>query len=212
MKKVCVVGAGTMGRGVAQTLAANGLEVILYVVVNNDVNSGLNKIKAGLQSSVAKGKLLQSDADAIMSRISATKDLNKISDCDLILEAAIEDMDAKKAVLKRLEPYCAPEAILATNTSSLSITELALSTNRPDKFIGMHFFNPAPVMKLVEISKSVTTSQETFDAVKELVSRIGKECVEVEDSPGFVVNRILIPMINEAIGVLAEGTATAEDI
>jgi 3-hydroxybutyryl-CoA dehydrogenase len=212
IKKVCVVGAGTMGRGVAQTLAANGLEVILYVVVNNDVNSGLNKIKAGLQSSVAKGKLLQSDADAIMSRISATKDLNKISDCDLILEAAIEDMDAKKAVLKRLEPYCAPEAILATNTSSLSITELALSTNRPDKFIGMHFFNPAPVMKLVEISKSVTTSQETFDAVKELVSRIGKECVEVEDSPGFVVNRILIPMINEAIGVLAEGTATAEDI
>jgi 3-hydroxybutyryl-CoA dehydrogenase len=120
-----------------------------------------------------------------MSRISATKDLNKISDCDLILEAAIEDMDAKKAVLKRLEHYCAPEAILATNTSSLSITELALSTNRPDKFIGMHFFNPAPVMKLVEISKSVTTSQETFDAVKELVSRIGKECVEVEDSPAF---------------------------
>ena len=148
----------------------------------------------------------------ILSRISGTTDMNLAADCDLVVEAAIENMKIKKEIFAELYKICKPETILASNTSSLSITEVASATNRPEKVIGMHFFNPAPVMKLVEIIRGMATSQETFDAVKELSVAIGKEPVEVEEAPGFVVNRILIPMINEASFILQEGIASVEDI
>ena len=148
----------------------------------------------------------------ILSRISGTTDMNLAADCDLVVEAAIENMKIKKEIFAELDKICKPETILASNTSSLSITEVASATNRPEKVIGMHFFNPAPVMKLVEIIRGMATSQETFDAVKELSVAIGKEPVEVEEAPGFVVNRILIPMINEASFILQEGIASVEDI
>ena len=148
----------------------------------------------------------------ILSRISGTTDMNLAADCDLVVEAAIENMKIKKEIFAELDKICKPETILASNTSSLSIIEVASATNRPEKVIGMHFFNPAPVMKLVEIIRGMATSQETFDAVKELSVAIGKEPVEVEEAPGFVVNRILIPMINEASFILQEGIASVEDI
>lgn len=148
----------------------------------------------------------------ILSRISGTTDMNLAADCDLVVEAAIENMKIKKEIFAELDKICKPETILASNTSSLSITEVASATNRPEKVIGMHFFNPAPVMKLVEIIRGMATSQETFDAVKELSVAIGKEPVEVEEAPGFVVNRILIPMINEASFIFQEGIASVEDI
>ena len=148
----------------------------------------------------------------ILSRISGTTDMNLAADCDLVVEAAVENMKIKKEIFAELDKICKPETILASNTSSLSITEVASATSRPEKVIGMHFFNPAPVMKLVEIIRGMATSQETFDAVKELSLAIGKEPVEVAEAPGFVVNRILIPMINEASFILQEGIASVEDI
>lgn len=212
MEKIFVLGAGTMGAGIAQAFAAKGYEVILRDIKDEFVNKGLASIKKSYSRLVEKGKLTTEDMEDILCRISGTTDINLAEDCDLIIEAAIENMDIKKSIFGELDKLCKAETIFATNTSSLSITEIASATNRPDRFIGMHFFNPAPVMKLVEIIKGIATSEETFNAVKELSKAIGKDAVEVQEAPGFVVNRILIPMINEAIGVLAEGTATAEDI
>ena len=154
----------------------------------------------------------EEDKEAILSRISGTTDMKLAADCDLVVEAAVENMKIKKEIFAELDGICKSETILASNTSSLSITEVASATKRPDKVIGMHFFNPAPVMKLVEVIRGIATSQETFDAVKELAVSIGKEPVEVAEAPGFVVNRILIPMINEATFILQEGIASAEDI
>ena len=161
---------------------------------------------------VSKGKMTEEAKEDILSRISGTTDMNLAADCDLVVEAAIENMKIKKEIFAELDKICKPETILASNTSSLSITEVASATGRPEKVIGMHFFNPAPVMKLVEIIRGMATSQETFDAVKELSLEIGKEPVEVAEAPGFVVNRILIPMINEASFILQEGIASVEDI
>lgn len=212
MKKVFVLGAGTMGAGIVQAFAQNGFEVIVRDIKDEFVQRGIAGITKGLDRQVSKGKMTEEDKEAILSRISGTTDMNLAADCDLVVEAAVENMKIKKEIFAELDSICKAETILASNTSSLSITEVASATKRADKVIGMHFFNPAPVMKLVEIIRGMATSQETFDAVKELSLAIGKEPVEVAEAPGFVVNRILIPMINEASFILQEGIASVEDI
>lgn len=210
--KVYVLGAGTMGAGIAQAFAVKGHEVIIRDIKNDFVERGLAGINKNLSKLVSKGKMEESQKEEILVRLTGTVDLNMAADCDLVIEAAVENMEIKKQIFSDLDSICKPETILASNTSSLSITEIAAATNRPDKVIGMHFFNPAPVMKLVEVIRGMATSQETFDAVKELSEAIGKQPVEVKEAPGFVVNKILIPMINEAVGILAEDIASAEDI
>lgn len=212
MEKICVLGAGTMGAGIAQAFAAKGFEVLLRDIKDEFVDKGLAGINKGLSKLVAKGKMSQEDMEAILTRISGTTDIKLAADCDLVIEAAIENMEIKKKIFAELDEICKPETILASNTSSLSITEIASATKRPDKVIGMHFFNPAPIMKLVEIINGIATSTETYDSVREVSLALGKEPVKVEEAPGFVVNRILIPMINEAVGIYAEGIAKVEDI
>lgn len=212
MEKIFVLGAGTMGSGIVQAFAQKGYEVIVRDIKDELVQSGIVRINNGLSKLVSKGKMTEETKEDILSRISGATDMNLAADCDLVVEAAIENMKIKKEIFAELDKICKPETILASNTSSLSITEVASATNRPEKVIGMHFFNPAPVMKLVEIIRGMATSQETFDAVKELSVAIGKEPVEVEEAPGFVVNRILIPMINEASFILQEGIASVEEI
>lgn len=212
MEKIFVLGAGTMGAGIVQAFAQKGYEVIVRDIKDEFVERGIAGINKGLSKQVSKGKMTEEAKEEILSRISGTTDMNLAADCDLVVEAAIENMKIKKEIFAELDKICKPEAILASNTSSLSITEVASATARPDKVIGMHFFNPAPVMKLVEIIRGMATSQETFDAVKEVSLAIGKEPVEVKEAPGFVVNRILIPMINEASFILQEGIASVEDI
>ena len=212
MEKIFVLGAGTMGAGIVQAFAQKGYEVIVRDIKDEFVERGLTGINKNLSKLVSKGKMTEETKEDILSRISGTTDMNLAADCDLVVEAAIENMKIKKEIFAELDKICKPETILASNTSSLSITEVASATGRPEKVIGMHFFNPAPVMKLVEIIKGMATSQETFDAVRELSLAIGKEPVEVAEAPGFVVNRILIPMINEASFILQEGIASVEDI
>ena len=212
MEKIFVLGAGTMGSGIVQAFAQKGYEVIVRDIKDEFVERGLAGINKSLSKLVSKGKMTDETKEDILSRISGTTDMNLAADCDLVVEAAIENMKIKKEIFAELDKICKPETILASNTSSLSITEVASATNRPEKVIGMHFFNPAPVMKLVEIIRGMATSQETFDAVKELSLAIAKEPVEVAEAPGFVVNRILIPMINEASFILQEGIASVEDI
>lgn len=212
MKKICVIGAGTMGSGIAQAFAAKGFEVVLRDIKDEFIERGLGGINKNLSKLVAKGKMDEAAKEEILTRITGSTNIEDVADCDLIIEAAVENMKIKKDIFAELDKVCKPETILASNTSSLSITEVATATGRADKVIGMHFFNPAPVMKLVEIIRGITTSQETYDAIKELTLAIAKEPVEVAEAPGFVVNRILIPMINEGITVLAEGTASVEDI
>ncbi|EKY28587.1 3-hydroxybutyryl-CoA dehydrogenase [Clostridium celatum] len=212
MEKIFVLGAGTMGAGIVQAFAQKGYQVIVRDIKDEFVERGIAGINKGLSKQVAKGKMTEETKEDILSRISGTTDMSLAADCDLVVEAAIENMKIKKEIFAELDSICKPETILASNTSSLSITEVAPATKRPDKVIGMHFFNPAPVMKLVEIIRGMATSQETFDAVKELSLAIGKEPVEVAEAPGFVVNRILIPMINEASFILQEGIASVEDI
>lgn len=212
MEKIFVLGAGTMGAGIAQAFAAKGHEVIVRDIKDEFVDRGLANIKKGLSKQVEKGRMTLEAMEELLGRISGTTDLSLAEDCDLVVEAAVEVMDIKKKIFAELDTICKPETILASNTSSLSITEVATATKRPDKVIGMHFFNPAPVMKLVEIIKGMATSQETFDAVKEVAIAIGKDPIEVAEAPGFVVNRILIPMINEAASILSENIASAADI
>lgn len=212
MKKVCVIGAGTMGSGIAQVFAVKGYEVVLRDVKDEFIERGLNGITKTFDKLVSKGKMTEEDKVAALTRITGSTNINDVADCDLVIEAAVENMNVKKQIFAELDEVCKAETILATNTSSLSITEVAAATKRPGKVIGMHFFNPAPVMKLVEIIRGMATEQETFDAVKELTEAIGKQGVEVAEAPGFVVNRILIPMINEAVGIFSEGIASVEDI
>jgi len=212
MEKICILGAGTMGAGIAQAFAAKGYEVIIRDIKDEFVQKGISGIQKNLEKLAAKGKILNEEVENILAKISGTTDLNLLDDVDLVIEAAVENMEIKRQIFGDLDKICKPEAILATNTSSLSITEIATATSRPDKVIGMHFFNPATVMKLVEIIRGMATSDETYNAIKELTLAIAKEPVEVAEAPGFVVNRILVPMINEAVGILAEGIASAEDI
>ena len=212
MEKIFVLGAGTMGAGIVQAFAQKGYEVIVRDIKDEFVERGLAGINKNLSKLVSKGKITEEAKEDILSRISGTTDMNLAADCGLVVEAAIENMKIKKEIFAELDKICKPETILASNTSSLSITEVASATSRPEKVIGMHFFNPAPVMKLVEIIRGMATSQETFNSVKELSLAIGKDPVEVVEAPGFVVNRILIPMINEASFILQEGIASVEDI
>lgn len=212
MEKIFVIGAGTMGSGIVQAFAQKGYEVIVSDIKDEFVTKGIDGINKSLTKLVSKGKISEVDKEDILSKITGTTDISLAEDCDLVIEAAVENMEIKKSIFSKLDSICKESTILATNTSSLSITEVASATNRVDKVIGMHFFNPAPIMKLVEVIKGIATSQETFDKVKNLSKAIGKEVVEVLESPGFVVNRILIPMINEATFILQEGIASAEDI
>lgn len=210
--KICVIGAGTMGTGIAQVCAESGYDVVLKVNREKYIEKTQSDISKNLDRNVKKGRMTEEDKDLILSRVISTLDFELVKDCDIVIEAATENMERKKELFVEIDKICKPETIFASNTSSLSITDIASVTNRPDKFIGMHFFNPVPVMKLVEIIKGIATSDETKDTIIEMTKAIGKTPVEVEEAPGFVVNRILIPMINEAIGILAEGVATAEDI
>lgn len=212
MKKIGVLGTGTMGAGIIQVLAQSGYEVVLRARRESSVEKGIATVNKNLEKLVAKEKITAADKDAVMARIKGSTDISIVADADLIIEAATEDMESKKALFAELDQLCKPETIIATNTSSLSITEIAASTNRSDKIIGMHFFNPVPMMKLVEIIKGLATSDETRDTILDLTKKLGKTPVEVNEAPGFVVNRILIPMINEGIGILADGVAKAEDI
>lgn len=212
MKKIGVLGTGTMGAGIIQVCAQKGYEVVMRARRETSIEKGLATVKKNLDRMVAKGKMEQAEADEVFSRIHGSTDINIIADADLVIEAATEDMEAKKALFAELNTICKPETIIATNTSSLSITEIAVASGRPDKVIGMHFFNPVPAMKLVEIICGLTTSEETKATILELTQILGKTPVEVAEAPGFVVNRILIPMINEGIGIYADGVASVEGI
>jgi 3-hydroxybutyryl-CoA dehydrogenase len=213
MKKVFVVGAGTMGSGLAQTFVqSKRVQVWLCDQKDEYVHSGLEKVKNGLNRLLAKDRITATDYETIIDNIHLTTDYQDAQDADLVVEAAFEDMAVKKDIFGRLDQICRPETIFASNTSSLSITEMAMGLNHAGNFCGMHFFNPAPVMKLIEVASSIFTTEETKEAVIEIAKSIGKEPVPVKEGPGFVVNRILIPMINEACEILREGIATAEDI
>ena len=212
MKKIFIVGAGTMGAGIAQVFAAAGFDTVINDMTGEILEKAVSGLTAGLGKLVSRGKMTEEDKAGILSRIKTTCDITEAAGCDLVLEAIAEKMEVKKALFSKLDGICGPKVIFATNTSSLSITEIAGAASRPDKFIGMHFFNPAAVMKLVEIIRGIATSDETFAAVSVLAREIGKEAVEVKEAPGFVVNKILIPMINEAVFLLEQGVASAEDI
>jgi 3-hydroxybutyryl-CoA dehydrogenase len=213
IKKIGVIGAGTMGNGIAQLAAQIGCDVVMRDIELRFVESGLKKIDSFLSKSVEKGKLEQKEKDDILGRIKGTTDMADLKDADFVVEAVIEDLDLKKSVFKDLDGLCKPEVILATNTSSMSITEIAASTQRPEKVCGMHFFNPVPLMKLVEIIRGYSTSDETINVTTELAQKMGKITVEVKkDSPGFIVNRIMIPHMIEAIKIVEEGIASIEDV
>ena len=208
--KVGIIGAGTMGSGIAQAFAqTEGYEVMLCDINETFAANGKKKIAAGFEKRIAKGKMTQEEADKVLNKITTgVKDI--CGDCDLVVEAAIENMEIKKQTFKELQDICKADCIFATNTSSLSITEIGAGLDRP--VIGMHFFNPAPVMKLVEVIAGLNTKPEDVEAVKKISEEIGKTPVQVEEAAGFVVNRILVPMINEAVGIYAEGVASVEDI
>jgi 3-hydroxybutyryl-CoA dehydrogenase len=207
MKKIGVLGTGTMGAGIIQVLAQSGYEVVLRARRQTSVDGGIAKVTKNLEKMVAKEKITEDEKNEILGRVKGSTDIEIVKDADLIIEAATEDMEAKKALFAELNELVGPDCILATNTSSLSITEIGAASGRPDKVVGMHFFNPVPAMKLVEIIKGLGTSEATKDAVIELAKAMGKVPVEVEEAPGFVVNRILVPMINEAVFVLGENLA-----
>ena len=204
-----VVGAGTMGHGIAQVAAQAGLDVVLVDVVPEALQRGLAGIGKGLDRLVKKEKMTADERDAVLARVSTAGELGALSSCELVVEAVVEKYEIKKQVLAELDGICGEGTSLASNTSSISITRLAAATGRPDRVIGMHFMNPVPVMKLVEVIRGLATSQATYDLVAATAGRLGKAAVEVNDSPGFVSNRVLMPMINEAIFCLWEGVGDA---
>ncbi len=212
LRKIGVVGAGTMGSGIAQVAAQAGYQVVMRDIDNSFVAAGMEKIRKSLNKAVEKGKMTNDEKDQILSRIRGTIDLADMADADVIIEAVLEDRGTKKTVLSSLDAICSPRTIFVSNTSSIPITELAAFTKRPAKVCGMHFMNPVPVMKLVEVIRAFQTSDETAEVVKALAVKMGKTPVEVNDFPGFCTNRILVPMINEAAYCLMEGVATAEAI
>ncbi|HLR35052.1 MAG TPA: 3-hydroxybutyryl-CoA dehydrogenase [Tissierellales bacterium] len=214
MKKIGVLGRGTMASGIIQVMAEKGYEVIMWVrnVDPENPKASLKNIEKNLNRNIKKGRLEEEEKEKILGRIYIVTEYEKLEDCDLVIEAIAEDLEIKKETFKKLDSICKEDTILATNTSSLSITEIASVTNRPDKVIGMHFFNPVSLMKLVEVIKGIMTSDETNNMVIELSEKLEKVPVEVEEAPGFVVNRLLIPMINEAVSILSEGIANAKAI
>jgi len=213
IRNVCVLGAGIMGSGIAQVIAEAGCQVNLRDIEDRFVAKGLSTIWKNLDRAVSKGKMQAGDAEAVLARIKGQTNLKEAaSGADIIIEAVVEVMSSKREVFKELDAICKPDAIFCSNTSGLSITEMASVTKRPEQFIGMHFFNPVPVMKLVELTRGFLTSDATFGAARAFVEKAGKSPIEVKEAPGFAVNRILCPMMNEAICALAEGIASAEDI
>lgn len=212
IRTIGVVGAGTMGAGIAQLAAQSGFQVILADAAPEFVQKGLAGIRGRLEGQVAKGKLPRERAEEILAAIRPAAELADLAAADLVIEAITEQLEVKEDLFRNLDRICRPGVILATNTSGLSITALAAATNRPDRVGGMHFFNPAPVMKLVEVVKGLSTSRETLDQLHALARAMGKETIECQEHPLFVVNRILVPMMNEAIFVLQEGIASAEEI
>ena len=212
MKKIVVIGSGTMGLDIAQVFAKKGYDVVVRDISDEILAKAQARLNKGLDKLIAKGKMDEAAKAAIVGKMTFTTDLGLAADADLVVEAAVENLEIKKSIFAELDAMCKSETILASNTSSISITAIAAATKRPDKFIGMHFFNPATVMKLVEVIRGANTSDETFNTIRDLSVEIGKEPVEVNEAPGFVVNKILIPMINEAADLLYTGVATAEGI
>ncbi|MCK1708971.1 MULTISPECIES: 3-hydroxybutyryl-CoA dehydrogenase [unclassified Bradyrhizobium] len=209
---VGIIGAGTMGNGIAQICAAAGLSVVMVDISDAAVGRGIATVGGSLERLVKKEKMSAADREATLNRITGTTDRAKLADCDLVIEAATENEELKVKILKDLCATLSPRTLLATNTSSISITKLAAATDRPDRFIGMHFFNPVPVMALLELIRGLQTSDDTHVKALDFAKRVGKVAITAKNSPGFAVNRILCPMINEAIFALQEGIATAEEI
>jgi 3-hydroxybutyryl-CoA dehydrogenase len=212
IKRIGVVGAGTMGNGIAHVIARCGYEVLLCDVDQRFLDRALETIAKNLDREVTKSKITANDKTSTLSRITPALDRQKLSDCDFVIEAATEKLDIKSQLFRDLDRICRPEVVLSSNTSSISITKLAALTKRPEQVIGMHFFNPVPVMKLVEVIRGLATSQETFQVVRELAVKLEKTPVEVNDAPGFVSNRVLMPLLNEAMFAVMEGVATAEAV
>ena len=212
MKKIGVLGAGTMGAGIAQVLLQGGYEVAMRARRESSIESGKAKIEKNFSKMVAKEKISEADKTEFLSKLQISTELDIFKDSDIIIEATTENMEAKKELAQQIDEICKEDAIFATNTSSLSITEIAACMKHPEKVIGMHFFNPVPAMKLVEVIKGFATDEAVNKEIIEMTEKIGKTPVQVEEGPGFVVNRILLPMINEGIGILADGLASAEDI
>ena len=212
IEKIGVIGAGQMGAGIAQVAAQAGYGVVMVDIGQEYLDRGLAGIEKQLAKAVSKGKLSENDMSAALGRIKTGTSYEEFADCDLIVEAATEKKDLKREIFARLDLIAKPDAILATNTSSISITWIAAATNRPEKVVGMHFMNPVPVMKLVELIRGLVTDDATYAAVKEAAEKMGKTCAEAQDYPGFIVNRILMPMINEAFYTLMEGVGTPQAI
>jgi len=212
IKRVMVVGAGQMGSGIAQVAAQAGLQVWLRDIEQRFVDRGLGVIEKNLARDVAKGRRTEEDKAAILGRITGTTELAPAAECDLVIEAIVENLDAKLALFRELDGICPEGTLFASNTSSLPITQLAAVTRRPDRFIGMHFMNPVPVMKLVEVIRGIATSDETYATIRNLAEAMGKTPVEVNDFPGFVSNRVLLPMLNEAMFCVYEGIAGVEEV
>jgi len=212
MKHIVVIGAGTMGNGIAHTAAASGFDVTLIDVAEAFLERGMSTSSANLQRGVDKGKMSADEQQQIIGRIRATSDVNAAANADIVIEAIIENLAAKTELFAKLDSITGADCILASNTSSISITKIAAATKRPDKVIGMHFMNPVPVMALVEVIRGIATSDDTYMRVADLAKRMGKTAIEVNDYPGFISNRVLMPMINEAIFALYEGVATPESI
>ncbi|HYK00176.1 MAG TPA: 3-hydroxybutyryl-CoA dehydrogenase [Thermoanaerobaculia bacterium] len=212
MQNIVVIGGGTMGNGIAHTAAASGFDVTLVDVNEAILQRAVTTITSNLQRGVDKGKMTAEERDAVVARINPTTNIDAIAHADIVIEAIIEKLEAKTELFARLDKVTNPDCILASNTSSISITKIAAATQRPEKVIGMHFMNPVPVMTLVEVIRGIATSDETWQKVEDLSRRMGKTAIEVNDYPGFISNRVLMPMINEAIFTLYEGVATREAI
>ena len=212
IQSVGIVGAGQMGNGIAHVFALAGFDLVITDVSADTIGKSLEKITAAMDRGVQKEKISQSDRDAAMKRIKTSSNLADIGRCDLIIEAATEKESIKNAIFADLAPHLAPHTILTSNTSSISITRLASRTDRPEKFMGFHFMNPVPIMELVELIRGIATNEATFASLKEVVDKLGKTAASAEDFPAFIVNRILMPMINEAVYTLYEGVGTVEDI
>jgi len=212
IKRIGVIGAGQMGSGVAHVTAVSGFDVVLSDIEEQALHSAVEKMQQLLDRQVKKGTTSARDRDAALARVTTTTSMNKFTDCDLVVEAATEDEGIKRNIFKELIQHLKDDAIIASNTSSISITRLAASTDRPERFIGMHFMNPVPAMKLVEVIRGIATAEDTYQSMKSLCDKLGKTAVTAEDFPAFIVNRILLPMINEAIYTLYEGVGTVESI
>ena len=212
IKKIGVIGAGTMGHGIALVYAKSGYEVVMHDIEQKFVDNGMSKINKFLSKGVEKAKLSEEQKNEILNKITPTTKLEEVKNCEVVIEAILEDVNLKKNLFKELDAVCSEHTILASNTSTIPITDLASATKRPEKFIGMHFMNPVPIMKLVEVIKGLRTSDETATTIKDIAKKLDKIPVEVNDYPGFISNRVLMPMINEAVYCLMEGVASKEAI